>query len=98
MIRVGGIVAGIVVALALAAPASAQQQPAGNSEAQQNVRQSEQYQQLVCSNAKFRATRIAKECGPLQGSQFYDSCVQSFNCGNQPAVNPRAVPPSERMH
>jgi hypothetical protein len=63
---------------------------------QQNVRASEQYQQLTCTNAKFRATRIAKECGPLQGSQFYDSCVASFNCDKQPSgANWRQAPPSE---
>jgi hypothetical protein len=63
---------------------------------QQNVRSSEQYQQLTCTNAAFRATRIAKECGPLQGSQFYDSCVASFNCNNQPSgANWRQAPPSE---
>ena len=37
--------------------------------------------QLVCTNPSFRAKRIAQECGPLQGSQFYDSCVASFQCG-----------------
>jgi hypothetical protein len=63
---------------------------------QQNVRASEQYQQLTCTNAAFRATRIAKECGPLQGSQFYDSCVASFNCNHQPSdANWRKAPPSE---
>jgi len=63
---------------------------------QQNVRASQQYQQLTCTNAGFRATRIAKECGPLQGSQFYDSCVASFNCNNQPSgANWRQAPPSE---
>ena len=63
---------------------------------QQNVRASQQYQQLTCTNAAFRATRIAKECGPLQGSQFYDSCVASFNCNNQPSsANWRQAPPSE---
>lgn len=65
---------------------------------QQNVRSSQQYQQLVCTNAGFRATRIAKECGPLQGSQFYDSCVASFNCDKQPAgTNWRNAPPSETI-
>jgi hypothetical protein len=63
---------------------------------QQNVRSSQQYQQLTCTNAAFRATRIAKECGPLQGSQFYDSCVASFNCNSQPSgANWRQAPPSE---
>jgi len=63
---------------------------------EQNVKASQQYQQLVCTNKAFRANRIAKECGPLQGSQFYDSCVASFNCDNQPsAADWRKAPPSE---
>jgi hypothetical protein len=73
-------------------------QSAGTETPQQNVRQSEQYQQLLCTNPTFRATRIAKECGPLQGSQFYDSCVASFNCDKQPSgANWRHAPPSETI-
>ncbi|MFZ2006958.1 MAG: hypothetical protein WB697_20925 [Stellaceae bacterium] len=78
-----------------APPASAQ---AVGETPQQNVRASQQYQQLTCSNPKFRATRIAKECGPLQGSQFYDSCVASFNCDKQPSdANWNKAPPSETI-
>jgi hypothetical protein len=93
----GGIfVAGIVLGLCLAGPAVAQQ--GGNSDAQQNVRASQQYEQLLCTNPKFRATRIAKECGPLQGSQFYDNCVHTFDChqGEQHPVNAKGLPPSEK--
>lgn len=95
MSRLGGV---ILAAMAMAAtiPAVWAQAPA-NPQAQENVRQSEQYQHLVCTNPGFRASRIAKECGPLQGSQFYESCVASFNCGNQAPLHPRAVPPSERI-
>jgi hypothetical protein len=65
---------------------------------QANVRASEQYQQLTCSNAAFRTNRIAKECGPLQGSQFYDSCVASFSCDKQPTgADWRKAPPSETI-
>ena len=71
-------------------------QSSGNETPQQNVRASHQYQQLTCSSPGFRATRIQKECGPLQGSQFYDSCVASFRCDKQPsAQNWRNAPPSE---
>ena len=74
------------------------QSPGGNETPQQNVRSSEQYQQLTCTNKAFRATRIAKECGPLQGSQFYDSCVASFSCDKQPsAANWNKAPPSETI-
>jgi hypothetical protein len=75
------------------------QAPAGGDETpQQNVKASQQYQQLTCSNPKFRATRIDMECGPLQGSQFYDSCVASFNCDKQPSdANWNKAPPSETI-
>lgn len=85
------------LALAGAGPAALAQSPAAHDETpQQNVKASQQYQQLVCGNPKFRATRIEKECGPLQGSQFYDSCVASFSCDRQPsAADWRKAPPSE---
>ena len=92
-------VASLVFALALSGMTTGAwaQTPASKDETpDQNVRQSQQYQQLVCSNPAFRAKRIAQECGPLQGSQFYDSCVASFNCDKQPsASNFRQAPPSE---
>jgi len=89
----------LVFALALAAAAGASAQtPAANESPQQNVRQSQQYDQLACSNPAFRAKRIAQECGPLQGSQFYDSCVASFDCAKQPsAANWRKAPASETV-
>ena len=87
------------VALTLGAGAAmAQQSPGMNETPQQNVKASDQYQQLTCSNPGFRATRIAKECGPLQGSELYDSCVASFNCNKQPSsANWRHAPPSETI-
>lgn len=73
------------------------QSPAGES-AQQNVRQSQQYEQLLCTNAAFRAKRIAQECGSLQGSQFYSSCVASFQCNaGRRATRWRQAPPSETI-
>lgn len=94
------VLLGMVLLLGTAGGALAQGSPAQTAAEtpQQNVRASQQYQQLTCSNAKFRATRIAKECGPLQGSQFYDSCVASFNCDKQPsAANWNKAPPSETI-
>lgn len=91
----GSIVAAAVLTASVATAAWAQ--PAGDSQAQQNVRQSEQYQQLVCSNASFRAKRMAQECGSLQGSSLYQSCVASFNCSGNAPVHPRALPPSEKI-
>jgi hypothetical protein len=78
--------------IAAAASASAQT----NESPEQNVKASQQYQSLTCSNPAFRKNRIEKECGPLQGSQFYDSCVASFDCGRQPsAADWRKAPASE---
>ena len=78
----------IAASAALAAPRS--------DSAESNVRESQQYEQLLCTNAAFRNKRIAQECGPLQGSQFYESCVASFQCG---AVRHRSnmAPPSETI-
>ena len=86
-----GCLAAILIIAASAA--LAQSRGAG---AEQNVRESEQYEQLLCTNAAFRNKRIAQECGPLQGSQFYESCVASFQCG---AVRHRSnrAPPSETI-
>ena len=82
----------------IAAGGSAQAQSAAGESAQQNVRESQQYEQLLCTNAAFRARRIAQECGPLQGSQFYDSCVASFQCNaGRRAAHWRKAPPSETI-
>ncbi len=82
----------------IAAAGTAWAQSDGNEGAAQNVQQSRQYESLLCSNPGFRAKRIAQECGPLQGSQFYNSCVASFNCSKQPSAgNWRHAPPSETI-
>jgi hypothetical protein len=89
----------VVVALALCgAAAAALAQGAGNEAPQANVRASKQYEQLLCTNKAFQAKRVAQECGPLQGSQFYDSCVASFDC-RKPASESqfRQAPPSETI-
>lgn len=78
------------------AAGAASAQSRGNESAQQNVQQSRQYESLLCTNPAFRARRIAQECGPLQGSQFYDGCVASFQCGAVHRGSNRA-PPSETI-
>jgi hypothetical protein len=80
----------------IAAAATALAQSPDNQTAGQNVQQSRQYESLLCTNPEFRAKRIAQECGPLQGSQFYNSCVASFQCGTQPKHSNKA-PPSETI-
>lgn len=87
----------LLAAALVAAAAPAWAQPQANESPQQNVRESRQYEALVCSNPAFRARRIAQECGPLQGSSLYAGCVASFNCSKGPRdAHWRQAPPSER--
>jgi hypothetical protein len=80
----------------IAAAGTAQAQGRGYEGGEQNVRESQQYEQLLCTNPGFRAKRIAQECGPLQGSEFYQRCVASFQCGAVHHQSNRA-PPSETI-
>jgi hypothetical protein len=89
------VVAGWIAAAA--SPASAQS--AGNESAAQNVRESQQYEQLVCSNPAFRERRMREECGPITDPQLRQSCLASFNCGpgGPTGQNFRGAPASERV-
>lgn len=82
----------------IAAAGSAWAQSPGNESAQQNVRESEQYERLLCTNPGFRARRVAQECGSLTDPQLHQSCVASFEC-KRPHAAPhwRHAPPSERI-
>jgi hypothetical protein len=82
---------------AAASPVSAQ--PAGNASAAQNVRESQQYEQLVCTNPAFRERRMREECGPIADPQMRQNCLASFNCGpgGTTGQNFRGAPSSERM-
>ena len=86
---------GCLAAILIIAASAALAQPR-SAAPDQNVRESEQYERLLCTNPAFRNKRIAQECSPLQGSQFYESCVASFQCG---AVRHRSnmAPPSETI-
>lgn len=71
---------------------------AQNESAQQNVRESQQYESLLCTNPGFRAKRIAQECGPVTDPQLHESCVASFQCSRQKAAPRwRHAPPSETI-
>ena len=72
---------------------------AGNESAAQNVRESQQYEQLVCSNPAFRERRMREECGPITDPQLHQNCVASFNCGpgGPTGQNFRGAPSSERV-
>jgi hypothetical protein len=70
------------LALALAAPATAQIPPDPGAAA--NVRQSEQYEQVLRSNPSFRAKRVQEECGPINDPQLHQQCVASFSGDQAP--------------
>lgn len=91
-------VAGVLwIAASAAALAQMPPPPAGES-AQQNVRESEQYEQLICTNAAFRARRMQEECGSITDQQLHESCLASFECNRGPASQGgRLPPPSERI-
>jgi len=87
-----------VAAIALAAAtagAAAQSKPPES--AQQNVRESQQYEQLLCSNPAFRQKRIAQECGPITDPQLHQNCLASFECGAAPRRGRNRPPPSETI-
>ena len=80
----------------IAAAGSASAQSRGNESADQNVRASQQYESLVCTNKAFRAKRIAQECGPVTDPQLHQSCLASFECG-PPARGSQQAPPSQTI-
>jgi hypothetical protein len=87
----------LATALVLTANA-AWAQRASNESASQNVRESEAFDRLVCSNPSFRAKRIAQECGPITDPELHQSCLSTFDCGKAPrAPNYRRAPPSETV-
>ena len=69
-----------------------------NESAAQNVRESQQYEQLVCSNPAFRERRMREECGPIADPQLRQNCMASFDCGpgGPSGHNFRGAPASER--
>ena len=94
------VLASLVVAGWIAVAASpAIAQSAGNESAAQNVRESQQYEQLVCSNPAFRERRMREECGPITDPQLRQSCLASFNCGPGAPTgrNFRGDPTSEQV-
>jgi hypothetical protein len=45
---------------------------------QQNVHDSQRYEAVMHSNSGYRASRVKKECGPIDDPQLHASCVASF--------------------
>src|SRR5271169_5725053 len=50
----------------------------GSWSKRQNVRDSQRYEAVVHSNSGYRASRVKKECGPINDPQLHASCVASF--------------------
>jgi hypothetical protein len=76
--------------IALAIPAWAQNIPPDPGAAA-NVRQSEQYEQVLHSNPSFRAKRMQEECGPINDPQLHQQCVDSFGAGSAPRKGKNAA-------
>jgi hypothetical protein len=81
------LVAAALIAFAL--PASAQKIPPDPGAAA-NVRQSEQYEQVLRSNPSFRAKRMQQECGPINDPQLHQQCVDSFGADGAPRKSKKA--------
>lgn len=93
-----GMVFGAIAAIALTLSGAALAQMPGRESAEQNVRESRQYESLVCSNPAFRAKRIAQECGPITDPELHRSCMASFDCGRpERPTHLRRAPPSETI-
>jgi hypothetical protein len=78
------LVAAAMIAVAL--PASAQGIPPDPGAAA-NVKQSEQYEQVLHSNPSFRAKRMKEECGPINDPQLHQQCVDSFGAASAPRTS-----------
>jgi hypothetical protein len=63
-------------------PQANPQDSSGSWSAQQNVRDSQRYDAVVHSNSRYRASRVKKECGPINDPQLHASCVASFSEGS----------------
>jgi hypothetical protein len=63
-------------------PQANPQDSSGSWSARQNVRDSQRYDAVVHSNSRYRASRVKKECGPINDPQLHASCVASFSEGS----------------
>ena len=74
-----------IVATSFIGTASAQTRTPPDQGAAANVRQSQQYEQVLRSNPSFRAKRMQEECGPVTDPELHASCVASFGGGGSPS-------------
>ena len=86
--HVSGIIAAALL-LAISGRVSAQQTPPDPGAAA-NLRQSQEYEQMLRSNAAFRAKRMQLECGTITDPELQASCVASFQAyGPTPPLTKR---------
>jgi hypothetical protein len=79
----------LAAALIAAAGVAAAQPAPKDPGAAANVRQSQQYEQVLHSNRSFRAKRMQQECGPITDPQLHSQCVASFNGDGSGAAAPQ---------
>lgn len=77
------------LAIGVIGPTAAQTQMPPDQGAAANVRQSQQYEQVLRSNPAFRAKRMQQECGPITGPELHANCVASFGGDGAPAPSKR---------
>jgi hypothetical protein len=82
------LIAAALIAFTL--PASAQQKIPPDPGAVANVKQSEQYEQVLHGNPSFRAKRMQEECGPINDPQLHQQCVDSFGAASAPGKSKKS--------
>ena len=75
------------LAVGSSGPVWAQAPTPPDQSAPANVKQSQQYEQVLHSNPAFRAKRMQEECGPVTDPELHANCVASFgpDAGSAPA-------------
>lgn len=81
----------IALVLALGGRALAQQTPPDPG-ASANIRQSQQYEQMLRSNPAFRAKRMQLECGTVSDPELRASCEASFQAYGPTPTSTRGRP------
>jgi hypothetical protein len=90
MLRQFPLLLAAALAVGSSGPVWAQSQTPPDQGAAANVRQSQQYEQVLHSNPSFRAKRMQEECSPVTDPELHASCVASFGPdAAAPAGKPR---------
>ena len=77
------------LAIGSSGPAWAQTHTPPDQSAPANVKQSQQYEQVLHSNPAFRAKRMQEECGPITDPELHANCVASFGSDAAPTSGKR---------